>query len=147
MVTGTARRDKHSHSADHLPCDGVWGGNKNVRHDIRTSGLTLSVYSRASDGAEGGDICYVATCKNDLVTRLVLCDVLGHGSHVSAIASGIYRAVRKSMNRFPGHTVLSELNQMLLGQGSPAFATAAVITQWVSHWFDQCDSKRFDRSG
>jgi len=39
------------------------------------------------------------------------------------------------MNRFPGHTVLSELNQILLGQGSPAYATAAVIT------FNTCDSR------
>ena len=78
-------------SAGRLPCDGVWGGNKNVCHDIRTSGLTVSVYSRASDGTEGGDICYVAVCKNDLLTRILLCDVQGHGSHVSAIANSIYQ--------------------------------------------------------
>jgi sigma-B regulation protein RsbU (phosphoserine phosphatase) len=39
------------------------------------------------------------------------------------------------MNKFPGHTVLSELNRTLLGQGSPAYATAAVIT------FNTCDSR------
>jgi sigma-B regulation protein RsbU (phosphoserine phosphatase) len=39
------------------------------------------------------------------------------------------------MNRFPGHTVLSDLNQILLVQGSPAYATAAVIT------FNTCDSR------
>ena len=125
-------------SADHLPCDGIWGGNKNARRNIRTSGLKVSVYSSAADGTEGGDICYVAVCKNDAVTRLVLCDVQGHGSHVSAIANSIYGAVRNSMNRFPGHTVLSELNQILLGQGSPPYATAAVITfnTWDSRlWF------------
>jgi phosphoserine phosphatase RsbU/P len=115
-------------SADHLQCNGVWGGNKNARHDIRTSGLTVSVYSRASDGAEGGDICYVAVCKNDMLTRIVLCDVQGHGSHVSAIANSIYCAVRNSMNRFQGHRVLSELNQSLLRQGAPAYAMAALIT-------------------
>jgi phosphoserine phosphatase RsbU/P len=97
--------------------------------------LTVSIYSSASDGTEGGDICYVATCKNDLVTRLVLCDVQGHGSYVSAIANSLYGAVRNSMNRFPGHTVLSELNQILLGQGSGVYATAAVIT------FNSCDSR------
>jgi len=134
-VTGTARRDKHSHSADHLPCDGVWGGNKNVRHDIRTSGLTVSVYSSASDGAEGGDICYVAVCKNDIITRIALCDVQGHGSHVSAIANDMYRALRNSMNRIAGHRVLSEMNQILFRQDSPAYATAAVIT------FNTCDSR------
>src|SRR5215467_15091079 len=60
-------------SADHLPCDAIWGGNKNAYRDIRTSGLTVSVYSSASDGAEGGDMCYVAVCKNDIVTRIALC--------------------------------------------------------------------------
>jgi sigma-B regulation protein RsbU (phosphoserine phosphatase) len=115
-------------SADYLHCNGVWGGNKNARHDIRTSGLTVGVYSCASDGADGGDICYVATCKNDMLTRIVLCDVQGHGSHVSSIANRIYRAVRNSMNKCQGHGVLSELNQILFRQGAPAYATAALIT-------------------
>ena len=90
--------------------------------------MTVSVYSSASDGTEGGDICYVATCKNAIITRIGLCDVQGHGSHVSAIANNMYRAVRNSMNRIPGHRVLSELNQILNQQGSPAYSTAAVIT-------------------
>jgi len=124
-------------SADHLPCDGIWGGNKNARHEVRTSGLTVSVYSNASDGAEGGDLCYVATCKSDVLTRIVLCDVQGHGSHVSAIANSIYSAVRESMNRLQGYRVLSELNQILRRQGAPAYATAAVIT------FDTCDSRLY----
>src|SRR5262245_60590503 len=64
-----------------------------------------------------------------------LCDVQGDGSHVSAIANSIYRAVRNSMKRFHGHRVLSELNQILLRQGSPAYATAALIT------FNTCDSR------
>jgi hypothetical protein len=112
-------------SADHLHFDGVWGGNKNARHDIRTSGLTVSVYSRASDGTEGGDICYVAGYKNDIFTRIVLCDVQGHGAHVSAMANSIYCDVRNSMNRCQGQRVLSELNQILLRQGAPVYATAA----------------------
>jgi sigma-B regulation protein RsbU (phosphoserine phosphatase) len=124
-------------SADHLPCDGVWGGNKNARHEVRTSGLTVSVYSNASDGAEGGDICYVATCKSDLLTRIVLCDVQGHGSHVSAMANTTYYALRNSTNRVQGHRVLSDLNQILLRQGAPAYATAAVIT------VNTCDSKLY----
>ena len=122
-------------SADHLHFDGVWGGNKNARHDIRTSRLTVSVYSSASDGVEGGDICYVATGKDDMLTRIILCDVQGHGSHVSARANGIYGAVRNSMNRFRGHRVLSELNQTLLRQRVSAYATAALIT------FNACDSR------
>ena len=128
MTSATQPRN----SADHLHCDGVWGGNKNARHDIRTSGLTVSIYSNAF---EGGDICYVAVCKNDMLTRIALCDVQGHGSHVSAIANSIYRAVRNSVNRFQGRRVFSELNQILLRQGSPAYATAALIT------FNTCDSR------
>ena len=124
-------------SADPLHFDGVWGGNKNARHEIRTSGLTVSVYSSASDGTEGGDICYVAACKNDMLTRIVLCDVQGHGSQVSARANSIYSAVRHSMDRFPEHRVLSELNQILLRQSAPAYVTAALIT------FNTCDSRLY----
>jgi phosphoserine phosphatase RsbU/P len=123
--------------ADRIPCDGIWDGNKNSRHDIRTSGLAISVYSYASDGAEGGDICYVAVCKSEILTRIVLCDVQGHGSHVSAIAKSIYCAMRNSMDRVQGHRVFFELNQMLLRQCATAHATAALIT------FDACDSRLY----
>jgi len=121
--------------AGHLQFDGVWGGNKNTRHDIRTPGLMVSVYSNASDGTEGGDICYVAACRNHLFTRIALCDVQGHGSHVSARANSICGTLRNSMNRFQGQRVLSELNQILRRQGAPAYATAALIT------FNTCDSR------
>jgi hypothetical protein len=84
----TLTTQPHS-SADYLHFDGVWGGNKKTRHDIRTSGLTVSVYSSASDGTEGNDICYVGR-KNDILTRIVLCDVQGHGSHVSVVSNSIY---------------------------------------------------------
>jgi phosphoserine phosphatase RsbU/P len=123
--------------ADNLHFDGVWGGNKNACHDIRTPGLKVSVYSRASDGTEGGDICYVAVCKNDMLTRIVLCDVQGPGSHVSALANTTYCAVRNSRNTFQRHRVLSELNHLLLRQSAPAYVTAALIT------FNTCDSRLY----
>jgi sigma-B regulation protein RsbU (phosphoserine phosphatase) len=41
------------------------------------------------------------------------------------------------MSRFQGHSVLSELNQIMLQQGAPAYATAALIT------FDTCDSRLY----
>ena len=82
-------------------------------------------------------ICYVAVCKNDVLTRIVLCDVQGHGSHVSAIANSIYCAVRNSMNRAQGYGVLSELNQILFRQAAPAYATAALIT------FSTCESRLY----
>ena len=122
-------------SVDHLHCNGVWGGNKNARHDIRTFGLTVSVYSSASDGTEGGDICYVAACRNDTLTRIVLCDVQGHGSYVSAIANSIYSAVHHSMDKCHGYGVLSEMSQILHRQDAPAYATAALMT------FNACDSR------
>ena len=123
--------------AAHLHFDGVWGGNKNARHDIRMSGLIISVYSNASDGTEGGDLCHVAGCKNDALTRIALCDVQGHGSQVSERANGIYCTVRNIMSRFQGQRVLSELNQILLRQATPSYATAALMT------FDTCHSRLY----
>src|SRR5262249_1984910 len=43
-------------SADHLPCDAIWGGNRNAYRDIRTYGLTVSVYSSASNAPKAA-IC------------------------------------------------------------------------------------------
>src|SRR5690242_21858227 len=72
-----------------------------------------------------------------MLTRIVLCDVQGPGSHVSALANTTYCAVRNSRNTFQRHRVLSELNHLLLRQSAPAYATAALIT------FNTCYSRLY----
>ncbi len=109
-------------------CTGEWGGNQDVRHDLQAARLNLSIYSRASDGTVGGDIYYVAVCEQELLARVILCDVQGHGMLVSELTTWIYGALRASVNTIEGNRVLTALNALLYQKGSLANATAALIT-------------------
>jgi sigma-B regulation protein RsbU (phosphoserine phosphatase) len=110
----------------HLSCGEIWGGIRNCDDDIASAGLTASLYSLASDGGKGGDIYYLSLCDNNVLTRMVLADVVGHGEHVSKISKCIYDAIKVHMNDSGGEKLLSELNQTALKIGLDAMTTVVM---------------------
>lgn len=118
-----------------LSCGEIWGGIRNCDDDVASAGLTASIYSRASDGGEGGDIYYLSQCENNLLTRMVLADVLGHGESVSRMSQMIYETIKSYMNDSNGDKLLSELNQTVLQVGLEALTTLvmAAFYKFDSH--------------
>ena len=110
----------------HLSCGEIWGGIRNCDEDIASAGLTASLYSVASDGAKGGDIYYLSLCESNMLTRMVLADVTGHGENVSKISKMIYQAIQSHMNNSQGDKLLSELNQTAIGIGLDAMTTVVM---------------------
>lgn len=55
----------------------------NVDSDVCTRGITASIHASACDSEQGGDIYYLAVCSSDLLTRIVVADVRGHGASVA----------------------------------------------------------------
>ncbi|GAG80253.1 unnamed protein product [marine sediment metagenome] len=41
-------------------------------------------------GGKGGDIYYFGVCKGDIITRLAIADVTGHGETVSEVSQYVY---------------------------------------------------------
>ena len=78
----------------HLSCGEIWGGIRNCDGDVASEGLTASLYSVASDGGKGGDIYYLSLCENNMLTRMILADVVGHGEKASKISTYIYEAIK-----------------------------------------------------
>ncbi|CAB1083316.1 hypothetical protein D1AOALGA4SA_10890 [Olavius algarvensis Delta 1 endosymbiont] len=107
----------------HLQCGEIWGGIRNCDDDVASAGLTASLYSCASDGGKGGDIYYLSLCKDNMLTRMVLADVIGHGEHVSQISKIIYQAIQSHMNDLEGDQLFSELNHTALKIGPDAMTT------------------------
>jgi serine phosphatase RsbU (regulator of sigma subunit) len=110
----------------HLSCGEIWGGIRNCDDDIASAGLTASLYSSASDGGKGGDIYYLSLCENNMLTRMILADVVGHGENVSKISKCIYKAIKSHMNNNEGEKLLSELNQTALKIGLDAMTTVVM---------------------
>jgi serine phosphatase RsbU (regulator of sigma subunit) len=115
-----------------IPCATIWGGIEPVSLDVCTKGVTASLLSTASGGERGGDIYYMSVCSIDLLTRMVVADVRGHGEQVSEISSWIYQCLQDKMNSLDGAGVLSDLNRMVHSRGFAAITTAAVVSHYIS---------------
>ncbi len=90
----TVREQPHA-----LACMEVWGGNCSVTRSIELPDLTAWVYSRpAGEEDRGGDVHYLSVCGQAVLSRVVLADVSGHGSQVSAPAQVLHALMREHIN-------------------------------------------------
>lgn len=106
----------------------VWGGIRSDDLSAATSGVVASLYSRACDGGKGGDVYYFSVSASDMLTRIAVADVLGHGRAVSDVGKWIYDSLAERMNSAEGNEVLGDLNRMAADRGYRALTTAAVVT-------------------
>ena len=74
-----------------LKCSGIWGGIRNVDMEITAGKVIGSIYSAACcAGGKGGDIYYFGVCKGDMITRVAIADVVGHGEAVTEVSQYVY---------------------------------------------------------
>lgn len=116
-----------------IKCSEVWGGIRNQDQDVCSAGLAASVYSQASDGGKGGDIYYVSVCGGDMLTRIAIADVVGHGRAVSDVSDWLYRAMIARMDEPDGAIILADLNQLAVERGLSAMTTVAVAAYFVGN--------------
>jgi sigma-B regulation protein RsbU (phosphoserine phosphatase) len=115
-----------------IRCSEIWGGVRSIDFDVRTGGLTASLYSQACGGDAGGDIYYFSVCGSDSLTRIALADVRGHGEQVSHMSSWIYDSLKQKMNTLDGGGVLGDLNTMIHQHGFEALTTASVVGYYTT---------------
>ena len=77
-----------------LECGGIWGGIQNRDIEVAAGKFIGSIYSRPSEGGKGGDIYYLGVCKGDVISRLAIADVTGHGESVSEISQYVYESLK-----------------------------------------------------
>jgi sigma-B regulation protein RsbU (phosphoserine phosphatase) len=98
--------------------------------DVRTQAISASVQSTASGGARGGDIYYLSVCSGDVVTRIALADMRGHGERVSHLSQWLYDSLEDRINSLDGSGVLADLNGLVFEHGFDAMTTAAVVSYY-----------------
>lgn len=120
-----------------IKCAEVWGGSRAIDTDVCTNGLTASLFSTTSDGGgaeqRGGDIYYLSVCQHDLVTRVCLADVVGHGAAISHVSRWLYDALTARIDDLDSRRVLDDLNDLIYERGLEAMTTAAVLTFYQSN--------------
>ena len=86
-----------ANSNSRLKCKGIWGGISNRDIEVSAGKVIGSIYSMPSEGGRGGDIYYFGVCQGDIITRLAIADVTGHGEAVSEVSQYIYDVLKARM--------------------------------------------------
>jgi len=81
-------------SQGRLECNELFGGIHDRNIEVSVGEVIASIYSAASCGEMGGDIYYFGVCKGDIITRLAIADVTGHGEAVSEISQYVYDTLK-----------------------------------------------------
>ncbi len=110
-----------------LVCAGIWGGIHNLDQDISAGAVEVSLYSSSCDGGKGGDIYYFGVCKNSMITRLAIADVVGHGQAVSDVSQYVYDSLKAHMCDPDSGKILTRINRLASQRGLKAMTTAAVV--------------------
>jgi phosphoserine phosphatase RsbU/P len=111
-----------------LACTEVWGGNRKVVRSVSLPGLLGWLASTPVDEGEGGgDLHYLSVCDYDLLSRMVLADVSGHGREVSRVAQTLHRLMRDNVNAWDQTDFVRGLNQAFGQGGEGKYATAVVL--------------------
>jgi len=85
-------------SPPRLECTGIWGGIRNRDIEITAGKIIGSIYSAACcEGGKGGDIYFFGVCKGDIITRLAIADVVGHGEVVTEVSQYVYDSLKAHM--------------------------------------------------
>ncbi len=108
--------------------DEVWGGIRSDDLQASTDRVVASLYSRACQGGKGGDLYYFSVSASDVITRIALADVSGHGPAVSDMSQWIYDSLAARMDSAEGSEVLADLNRLAADRGYKALTTAVVVT-------------------
>lgn len=112
----------------HIKHNELWGGYRSDDIQASTSSVVASLFSQACMGGRGGDFYYVSVSAGDLLTRIAVADVMGHGPAVADMSRWIYAALASRINSDEGNAILSELNRLTTEHGYRAMTTVAVAT-------------------
>ena len=81
-------------SSQRIECKVIWGGIQNINTEVTAGKFIGSIYSAASEGGQGGDIYFFGVCKVDIISRLAVADVVGHGEAVSEVSQYVYDSLK-----------------------------------------------------
>jgi sigma-B regulation protein RsbU (phosphoserine phosphatase) len=125
-------RESHADSGEvpHiLICNEVWGGHRKVFRAVNMPSVAAWVASvPLNEGSGGGDLYYMSVCNHDLISRVALADVSGHGRVASAMTETLLRLMRKNIDVWDQSDFMRGLNDTLVLSGQNKYATAIVLS-------------------
>lgn len=112
-----------------LVCSEVRGGNHKFIGTRKLAGMVAWVASiPINDGEGGGDLHFMSVCSHDLISRIALADVSGHGRAVDAAAMALHELMRKNIDAWDQSDFMRGLNDTFNQDGGGRYATAIVLS-------------------
>jgi phosphoserine phosphatase RsbU/P len=112
-----------------LMCSEVSGGNHKISRTMQLASMTAWVASVPLDEGEGGgDLHYMSVCDHDLVARVALADVSGHGSVVNPMTETLEKLMRENIDVSDQSDFMRGLNDEFALSGQHKYATAVVLS-------------------
>ena len=112
-----------------LACSEVRGGNHKFIGTRKLSGMVAWVASiPINEGEGGGDLHFMSVCSHDLISRIALADVSGHGREVDAAAMTLHELMRKNIDVWDQSDFMRGLNYAFNQNGDGQYATAIVLS-------------------
>jgi phosphoserine phosphatase RsbU/P len=111
-----------------LVCNEVRGGNHRFIGTRKLPGMVAWVASiPINEGEGGGDLHFMSVCSHDLISRIALADVSGHGREVDAAAMTLHELMRKNIDVWGQSDFMRGLNDTFNRDGDGQYATAIVL--------------------
>jgi len=112
-----------------LVCTEVWGGNRKVTRTVKMPGLLAWVAAAPiHEGDGGGDLHYMSVCDYDLISRVALADVSGHGRDVDSVTQTLRKLMHKNINAWDQSDFMRGLNEAFGKGENNKYATAIVLS-------------------
>jgi phosphoserine phosphatase RsbU/P len=129
MFLANAVESNRREASPALVCGEIRGGNRKFVGERTLPGMTAWVACiPASEQGVGGDLHFMSSCDHDLISRVALADVSGHGSDVDTPATGLYKLMRKNINTWDQTEFMRGVNDAFRESGEGQYATAIVLS-------------------
>jgi phosphoserine phosphatase RsbU/P len=112
-----------------LMCSEVSGGNRRMSRTVQLPSVNAWVASVPLDEGEGGgDLHYMSVCDHDLIARVALADVSGHGGVVNPMTETLEKLMRENIDVWDQSDFMRGLNDEFAVRGQHKYATAVVLS-------------------
>ena len=129
MLLGDAIESDSQALPPALVCGEVRGGNSKFLGERILPGIVAWIACiPASDQGVGGDLHFMSSCDHDLISRVALADVSGHGYDVDTPATELFKLMRKNINTWDQTEFMRGVNEAFRESGAGTYATAIVLS-------------------
>ena len=112
-----------------LVCSEILGGNRKFIGTTKLPGMVAWVATFPIDEKRpGGDLHLMSACDYDLISRVVLADVSGHGQEVEGATTALLKLMRANINVWDQSDFMRGLNDSFNRRGDGRYATAIVVS-------------------